>query len=147
MSSARRFPPPWSIDEYNDACFIVKDADGQALGYFYFEEEPGRRSAAKLLTKDEARRFAVNLPSCRSCCASRKASPSCTPQIVTIGRAVPLPGRAMLGVRRGSVPSAFPPATSVPVRHHRGYFSPGHAQKNTPGFAPPVLGPPKKNHL
>ena len=29
--------------------------------YVYFEEEPGRRSAAKLLSKDEAKRIAVNI--------------------------------------------------------------------------------------
>jgi hypothetical protein len=60
MPSARRFPPPWTIEENNDACFIAKDATGQALGYFYFEDEPSRRSAAKLITKDEARRRAAN---------------------------------------------------------------------------------------
>jgi hypothetical protein len=21
----RRFPPPWTVEEYNDACFIVRD--------------------------------------------------------------------------------------------------------------------------
>jgi hypothetical protein len=52
---SRRFPPPWSVEE-TDACFIVRDADGHALAYVYFEEEPGRRSAAHLLTRDEARR-------------------------------------------------------------------------------------------
>ena len=60
MPSPRRFPPPWTLAENNDACFIVRDKNGQALGYFYFEEEPGRRSAANLLTKDEARRMAAN---------------------------------------------------------------------------------------
>ena len=38
----------------------IRDHSGQTLAYVYFEEEPGRCSAAKLLTKDEARRIAVN---------------------------------------------------------------------------------------
>jgi hypothetical protein len=30
----------WTIEEHNNACFIVRDATRQALGYFYFEESP-----------------------------------------------------------------------------------------------------------
>jgi hypothetical protein len=59
LSNARRFPPPWTVEEL-EACFVVKDSAGQKLGYFYYEEEAGRRSTAKMLTKDEARRIAAN---------------------------------------------------------------------------------------
>jgi len=56
----RHFPPPWTVDETH-ACFTVRDANGQALAYVYFEDEAGRRAAAKLLTHDEARRIATNI--------------------------------------------------------------------------------------
>jgi hypothetical protein len=48
---ARRFPPPWTAEE-TDACFIAPDTNGQ---------ESGQRGAAKLLTRDEARRDAANI--------------------------------------------------------------------------------------
>ena len=50
MTNPRRFPSPWTIEELNDACFVVKDSADQQLAYIYYEEEPGRRSAAKPLT-------------------------------------------------------------------------------------------------
>lgn len=57
MPSNRRVPPLWSVEDIG-AAFVVKDSTGQKLAYLYCEEEPGRRSSVKLLTKDEARRIA-----------------------------------------------------------------------------------------
>jgi hypothetical protein len=61
VAERRRFPPPWDIEEANASCFVVKDNNGQALAYVYFEQDPGRRTAANLLTRDEARRIAANI--------------------------------------------------------------------------------------
>jgi hypothetical protein len=50
--TARRFPPPGSVEEL-DACFVVTDRAAQKLSNF--EDESGRRAAAKLLTREAAR--------------------------------------------------------------------------------------------
>ena len=50
MPAQRRFPPPWSVEEVA-ACFIVRDGNGQAVAYVYYEDEPGRRSTAKLASR------------------------------------------------------------------------------------------------
>ncbi len=41
--------------------FIVRDGNGQALAFVYCEDEPGRRTTGKLLTRDEARRISANI--------------------------------------------------------------------------------------
>jgi hypothetical protein len=60
MNDRRVFSPPWNVDESRES-FCIRDAKGQALAYVYFEDERGRRSAAKLMTRDEARRIAANI--------------------------------------------------------------------------------------
>jgi hypothetical protein len=59
VTEPRTFPPPWSVEEL-DSCFVVKDANGQALAYMYFETGPHRRyRRSELLTRDEAERIAA----------------------------------------------------------------------------------------
>jgi hypothetical protein len=55
----RRFPPPWSVEKL-DSCFVVEDANRQALAYMYFEKEPQSRfRRSELLTRDEAQHIAA----------------------------------------------------------------------------------------
>jgi hypothetical protein len=42
----RRSRAPWSVED-TGAAFVVKDKSGQKLGYFYYEEEPGRSVARR----------------------------------------------------------------------------------------------------
>ena len=57
--SRRRFPPPWTVEEYRGISYIVRDANNFPVAYVYFESEPGRRAAPNLMTKDEARKIAA----------------------------------------------------------------------------------------
>lgn len=56
----RRFPKPWTVVEM-DACFVVKDANGFPLAYVYFDERQTDILHGGKMTKDEARRIAVNI--------------------------------------------------------------------------------------
>ena len=58
--NSRRFPAPWSADKIAGG-YVVRDANGQALAYIYSRENDAEALQAKVLTKDEARRVAVNV--------------------------------------------------------------------------------------
>jgi hypothetical protein len=63
MAERHRFPPPRTIED-NGTCYIVKEPKRPGArhgGCFYYENEPGRRTAASLLTRDEGRRIAANI--------------------------------------------------------------------------------------
>ena len=57
--------------------FIVRDHGGMSLAYVYFEEEPGGRAAAKLLTRDNGTSPPTS-PSCRSYSGPGQRRPPCT---------------------------------------------------------------------
>jgi hypothetical protein len=56
----RRFPAPWRADKIAGG-YVVCDANGQALAYVYSRENEAEARQSKMLTKDEARRIAINI--------------------------------------------------------------------------------------
>ena len=56
----RRFPPPWFIEDIG-GCFVVKASNNRPLVFIYYGEGATRRSLAKLLTRDAARRIAAGI--------------------------------------------------------------------------------------
>lgn len=56
----RRFTPPWSVTDYNNACWIVADANGTKLGHFYYDDRQGMDTVSPSLTRAEAYAMAVN---------------------------------------------------------------------------------------
>jgi hypothetical protein len=59
--TGRRFQPPWTVEEYRGISYIVRDANKFAVAYVFFENQLGRRAAANLMTKDQARKIATGI--------------------------------------------------------------------------------------
>jgi hypothetical protein len=50
----RRFPPPWSVEDIGGS-IVVKASNDRPLIFIYYREVVGRRSLAKLLSRNAAR--------------------------------------------------------------------------------------------
>ena len=57
----RRFPPPWTVEEFRGISYIVRDANNFPVAYVYFEVGAWKTRWANLMTKDEARKIAANI--------------------------------------------------------------------------------------
>ena len=60
MPCSRRFPPPWTVEDVGGS-FVVKASDDRPLIFIYYGEGVGRRSLARLLSRDAARRIAAGI--------------------------------------------------------------------------------------
>ena len=58
--NSRRFPRPWSVEDIG-GCFAVKASNGRPLILIYYGEGVGRRSFARLLTRNAAQRIAAGI--------------------------------------------------------------------------------------
>lgn len=52
--------PPFRLLEHEES-FSIEDAYGTYLASIYFEDEPGRRSTMKRMSRETARRFATQI--------------------------------------------------------------------------------------
>jgi hypothetical protein len=57
---ARRFPPPFTVEDIG-GCFVVKASNDRSLLFIYYRDGGTRRSLARLLTRDAAQRIAVTI--------------------------------------------------------------------------------------
>ena len=60
MPELRRFPTPWHAEPFPGG-YVVRDASGQSIAYVYSRETEVEARQANVLTKDEARRIALNI--------------------------------------------------------------------------------------
>jgi hypothetical protein len=60
MAELPPLPAAWHADPMPGG-YVVRDANGQALAYVYSRENDAEARQAKVLTKDDARRIAVNI--------------------------------------------------------------------------------------
>jgi hypothetical protein len=64
MDNLRRFPAPWTFEEYEDRCFRVFDANGFMICVILHREDLHARNyqyAKESLSRDEARRIAKGI--------------------------------------------------------------------------------------
>ena len=64
---SERYPAPWTVEDVG-GCFVVKASNDRPLVFIYYGEGVARRSLARLLTRNAARRIASALPSCPRYC-------------------------------------------------------------------------------
>jgi hypothetical protein len=63
--TSRRFPPPWSVEDIGGS-FVVRASNDRPVVFIYYRENVGRRSLAKILTRNAARKMRQGSPSCRN---------------------------------------------------------------------------------
>jgi hypothetical protein len=60
LATARRFPPPWSVEDVGGS-FVVKASNGRPLVFIYYRDGARQRSLAKILTRHAAKRIAAGI--------------------------------------------------------------------------------------